>query len=273
MGSPRSPAPELGRAVTYKFLAFARTVPHTLRNPIYHWTHLELKRYFGIDTLLNESTAPENRAARHRATGSAGLLPARNILRTCKSSRAPAPRMIQRDDLNWHRAIVADPAFAVRVYPTFRPDKALNVHDAPAFNAWTQRLAAMADIEIASFFDFQNALRKRHDDFHALGGRVSDHGLSHCFADFSTEAEAAIIFDKARAGTAVSAEDTEPLRHQHDALFRPARRRKGLDEATAPRCVAEQQHPSFPHHRRRHRLRFNRRLESGRRAIPLLLAA
>jgi len=195
-----------GDAAPYdKFLAFARTVPHTLRNPIYHWTHLELKRYFGIDTLLNESTAPEIWARANEQLAQPEFS-ARTILRSCKV-RALCTTDDPADDLNWHRAIAADPSYEVRVYPTFRPDKALNVHDAPAFNAWTKRLAAIADIEISSFSDFQNALRKRHDDFHALGGRVSDHGLSHCYADFCSDAEAESIFAKAHGGTSVSAEE------------------------------------------------------------------
>jgi glucuronate isomerase len=188
-----------------KFLAFARTVPHTLRNPIYHWTHLELNRYFAIDTLLNESTAPEI-WEQTQAQLASPALSARGILKAWQV-RALCTTDDPADDLRWHREIAADSSFPVRVYPTFRPDKALNVHDAAAFNAWTDRLAAMADLEISSYSLFQEALRKRHDAFHALGGRLSDHGLSHCHADFCTEAEAARIFDKVRAGTDATAEE------------------------------------------------------------------
>jgi glucuronate isomerase len=188
-----------------KFLAFARTVPHTLRNPIYHWTHLELQRYFGIDTLLDESTAPAI-WEQTQAELAKPELSARGILKGCKV-RALCTTDDPADDLNWHRAIAADASFDVRVYPTFRPDKALNVHDADAFNAWINRLGAIANIDIASYSDFQTALRKRHDDFHALGGRLSDHGLSHCYAEFCSDAEAAAIFDKARGGANASPEE------------------------------------------------------------------
>ncbi len=195
-----------GNANPYeKFLAFARTVPHTLRNPIYHWTHLELKRYFGIDTLLDEYTAPAI-WEQTQAELAKPELSARGILKGCKV-RALCTTDDPADDLNWHRAIAADSSFDVRVYPTFRPDKALNVHDANAFNAWTNRLAAIANIDIASYSDFKNALSKRHDDFHALGGRLSDHGLSHCYADFCSDAEVAAIFDKVRVGTNASPEE------------------------------------------------------------------
>jgi len=195
-----------GNAAPYdKFLAFARTVPHTLRNPIYHWTHLELKRYFGIDTLLDEHTAPEiwARANEQLATPERS---ARGILRAWKI-RALCTTDDPADDLVWHRAIAADDSFDIGVFPTFRPDKALNVHDAAGFNAWTDRLGAIADTDITSFGDFQSALRKRHDAFHALGGRLSDHGLSHCYADFCSDAEAAAIFDKARSGRDATAEE------------------------------------------------------------------
>jgi glucuronate isomerase len=188
-----------------KFFAFARTVPHTLRNPIYHWTHLELKRYFGIDTLLDESTAPaiwEETEARLAEPG----FSARAILNRWKV-RALCTTDDPADDLCWHRELAADASFPVRVFPTFRPDKALNVQDAAAFNAWTDRLAGIANVDIASYAALQEALRKRHDDFHALGGRLSDHGLIHCHADFCSDATAAAIFDKVRSGIGATPEE------------------------------------------------------------------
>ncbi len=190
-----------------KFLAFARTVPHTLRNPLYHWTHLELKRYFGIDDLLSESTAPaiweKTSAALARPENRAAAILDRFQVRALCTTDDPT------DDLRWHRQI-NDPAqfeFSVKAYPTFRPDKALNVHVPDDFNAWLAKLEKASDIGISSLGDLRAALKKRHDFFHNVGGRLSDHGLSRCYSTFGSDASAAAIFDKARAGAAASPEE------------------------------------------------------------------
>ena len=107
-------------------------------------------------------------------------------------------------NLAYHKSVADDPDFNVGVFPTFRPDKALGVTDPASFNAWTAELAAAAEADISSYSDFKNAIRSRHDFFHELGGRLSDHGLNHCFADFCTDEEAAGIFDRARSGSAAS---------------------------------------------------------------------
>ncbi|MDC0275327.1 MAG: glucuronate isomerase [Verrucomicrobiales bacterium] len=185
-----------------KFLAFAKTVPHTLRNPLYHWTHLELKRYFGIDELLDGDSAKRiwDRANEQLATPE---FSAREILK-----RWDVRGLCTTDDptsnLAYHKSVADDPDFNVGVFPTFRPDKALGVTDPASFNAWTAELAAAAGADISSYSDFKNAIRSRHDFFHELGGRLSDHGLNHCFADFCTDEEAAGIFDRARSGSAAS---------------------------------------------------------------------
>ena len=189
-----------------KFFAFARTIPHTLRNPLFHWTHLELKRYFGIDDLLNETTAPgiwEKANAKLREDGysARGILQKFQVKALCTTDDPT-------DDLAPHRAI-AESGFATRVYPTFRPDKALNVGDPVAFNAWADRLAAAANRDITTFAGFKAALESRHEYFHAVGGRLSDHGLGRCFTDYASESEAARIFDKVRNGQAVSPEEGE----------------------------------------------------------------
>ena len=189
-----------------KFLAFAATVPHTLRNPLYHWTHLELKRYFGIDELLNEDTAPsiweQTKAALAEPGNRAAAILDRFQVKALCTTDDPT------DDLRWHQQI-ADPdrfAFSVKAYPTFRPDKALNVHQPDEFNAWLNQLEKASDTSIATLGDLRDALKQRHDFFHSLGGRLSDHGLSRCYADFGSDASAAAIFDKARAGSAASPE-------------------------------------------------------------------
>jgi glucuronate isomerase len=194
-----------GDATPYeKFLAFARTVPQTLRNPLFHWTHLELKRYFGIDALLNEESAPRIwDEANEKLAGPAlrvwGVFE-RFQVRACCTTDDPA------DGLQFHEQI-RDSAAPARVFPTFRPDKALNVHLPELFNAWTDRLGAEADIDIRSLSEFLDALAKRHDAFHELGCRLSDHGLAACYDDFCLDATAAKIFNKARAGGAATPQE------------------------------------------------------------------
>jgi glucuronate isomerase len=194
-----------------KFLAWARTVPYTLRNPLYHWTHLELKRYFGIDELLNEASAPRiwEQANALLATDELrphGILKKFHVKAACTTDDPT-------DDLACHRAIRAS-GLAAKVFPTFRPDKSLTVHLPEAFNAWVARLEAAANVSIGKLADFVDALRKRHDFFHQMGGRLSDHGINHAFADFPSDREAASIFDKARAGTAAT-----PQEHSRFASF------------------------------------------------------
>lgn len=182
-----------------KFLAWAKTVPLTLRNPLYHWTHLELKRYFGVDELLDGSTAPRIwEVANEQLAG--GELSAWGILRKFQV-RALCTTDDPVDDLRWHQQI-QNSACPAKVLPTFRPDKALNVHTPEAFNAWTAALGEAAGLEIRRFDDFLDALRKRHDFFHETGCRLSDHGLSVCPRMDGTEAEARAVFERARSGEA-----------------------------------------------------------------------
>ena len=183
-----------------------KTVPHCLRNPLYHWTHLELQRYFGITDLLDEKTASSiwDRANALLATDGLrahGILKRFNVAALCTTDD-PA------DSLEWHEKIQAS-TLATRVYPAFRPDRAFDVHSPEAFNPWVDRLAAAADVHIATLADFRDALAKRHQDFHDLGARLSDHGLAYCFAMDVDERTAAAIFDKARAGKASSREDAD----------------------------------------------------------------
>ena len=184
-----------------KFLAWARTVPMTLRNPLYHWTHLELLRYFEIDELLDETTAPRiwEWANSKLATEE---LSAQGILRKF-SVRAVCTTDDPADDLAHHQTIAAS-GLATKVFPTFRPDKAMIVHQPDAFNQWITRLEVASNRSVGNFLSFLDALKSRHDFFHHMGGRLSDHGVNHVFADFPPESEAAAIYDKARAGQAAS---------------------------------------------------------------------
>lgn len=184
-----------------KFLAWAETVPQTLRNPLFHWTHLELKRYFGIDDLLTPTTAPRiwdeaNAQLQTPELTTHGILAKFKVAALCTTDDPT-------DDLAHHQAIRNsnfNSKLSTGVYPAFRPDKALNIHQATAFNAWTDRLAAVSDTHIGTLSNFLKALERRHDFFHAQGCRLSDHGLSHCYADFPDDATAASLFDRARAG-------------------------------------------------------------------------
>ena len=194
-----------------KFNAWAKTVPHTLRNPLYHWTHLELKRYFGITDLLSEKTAAKiwktaNARLATPALTTQGILKKMKVKVVCTTDD-PA------DDLGHHRAF-AKQGHPTKMLPAFRPDKALTVNQPAGFNKWVEQLAAAANTDINSFGAFISALEKRHEYFHSQNCRLSDHGLNHCFADFCSEAAAAAIFDKARQGKTVS-----PLEYSQFASF------------------------------------------------------
>lgn len=194
-----------------KFNAWAATVPHTLRNPLYHWTHLELSRYFGITNLLSERTAATiwkqaNAKLATPAYTTQGLLKKMKVKVVCTTDDPV-------DDLGHHRAF-AKSGHPTRMLPAFRPDKALTVNAPAGFNAWVEQLASAANVAITSFSAFISALEKRHEFFHAQGCRLSDHGMNHCFADFCSEKVTAGIFDKARKGSTVT-----PLEHSQFASF------------------------------------------------------
>ena len=186
-----------------KFEAWARTVPYTLRNPLYHWTHLELKRYFDIDQLLDERSAAAvwDQAAEQLATDQLrvhGILKKFRVAALCTTDD-PA------DDLAWHRAIAQSP-LETRVFPAFRPDNALLGDQPDRFNQWVDRLAAASDIDIRRLSDFLDAIGRRHAAFHEAGCRISDHGLGRCFADPCPDQTAVALFDQVRGGTPLDPE-------------------------------------------------------------------
>jgi glucuronate isomerase len=194
-----------------KFAAWAATVPHCLRNPLYHWTHLELKRYFEIDELLNPASAQKiwKRASEDLAKpemSARGILAKFDVRALCTTDDPTS-------DLQAHAKIAAS-KLPTRVYPAFRPDRALAVDQPDAFNAWVGRLEQAADVAIDRFAKFLDALRKRHDAFHAMGCRLSDHGLPHCYAECCSEQCAAEFSDRARAGLAAT-----PVEHSRYASF------------------------------------------------------
>jgi glucuronate isomerase len=184
-----------------KFEAWARTVPYTLRNPLYHWTHMELARPFGITgILLDETTA---RAVYDRANaqlagsdfGAQGLLEGFRVATLCTTDD-PA------DSLEHHAAHARTGRKATRIYPTWRPDRALAIEDPQAFAGWVSRLEAAADTSAVTFDGFRDALGRRHEAFHDAGCRLSDHGIETMWADDFTEAGLRATFDRVRAGQA-----------------------------------------------------------------------
>jgi glucuronate isomerase len=194
-----------------KFAAWAGTVPQTLRNPLYHWTHLELAFPFGIKgKRLGPDTAREiydhcNRRLAEPGFTTQGLLQQYDVRVVC-STDDPA------DDLAPHARHAENRGAFTKLYPTWRPDKALAVHDLPAWNAWLDRLGAVAGVSTDRLAGLREALARRHEVFHARGCRASDHGLDRIFAAAYTEREAEAIFAKARAGTALAPDEIEKFR-------------------------------------------------------------
>ncbi|MBD5780563.1 glucuronate isomerase [Pelagicoccus sp. NFK12] len=196
-----------GEAEPYdKFLAWCRTVPHTLRNPLYHWSHLELKRYFDIDVLINEESAKEIWDAANEKLKSEDLS-AHGILKNFKV-KVVGTTDDPTDDLANHE-VIRGQGLDTKVVPTFRPDKALNVDQAEQFNAWVDKLAGVVGSEISSLADLLSALKARHTFFHEMGGRLSDHGLERCYFAETSEVEVSAIFDKARGGSDASVAEKE----------------------------------------------------------------
>ena len=194
-----------------KFEKWAEVVPQALRNPLYHWTHLELKRPFGIsDRLLNPDTAKSvweecNAQLAKPEFSCRGIMKQMKVVLVCTTDD-PA------DDLAHHRAIAKDGAFDIQVLPTWRPDKAMAVDDVAAWNRYLDRLAAAADMEIGDYDALLAALHKRHDFFHEMGCRLSDHGIETACAADAAESAVSAIFDKARAGMPLDEAEIEQFK-------------------------------------------------------------
>ncbi len=180
-----------------KFEKWAATVPMTMRNPLYHWTRLELKRVFGIDRQLDPATARdiyEECSAKLRTPDFSvrNLLRRFNVESLCTTDDPVSP-------LDHHRA-VAESGFEVGVFPTWRPDRAMGVDDPEKFRAYMDELSEASGVAIRSFDTLIEALRRRHDRFAAAGCRLSDHGLDVFYAEEYTGGELDSIFAKAMSG-------------------------------------------------------------------------
>ncbi|GAA4300286.1 glucuronate isomerase [Nibribacter koreensis] len=186
-----------------KFEKWAQTVPYTMRNPLYHWTHMELKRPFGIEKVLKPESAREIYEAATAMLQTdefsvRGILKKMNVVVICTTDDPI-------DSLEHHQKIAADD-FGIKVLPTFRPDKAMAIEDA-GYLTYLQKLEAASGISIGKYQDLLDVLKQRHDFFHAQGGRLSDHGLETIYAEEYTDQEIAQIFEKALQKQALTKEE------------------------------------------------------------------
>lgn len=197
-----------------KFEKWAETVPYTLRNPLFHWTHIELQRYFGIYELLNADSAKKiyDECTEKLQTPEYSV---RNLLRKM-NVEVVCTTDDPTDTLEYHQKI-KDDGFEIKVLPAFRPDKAMNVDDVEVFNAYVKKLESVTNEKVTSFQSYLDLLKKRHDFFASMGCCVSDHGLENIFAEDFDEKEIAASFNKIRDGRELS--DVEKLKFQSAMLY------------------------------------------------------
>ena len=202
-----------------KFEKWAATVPYTMRNPLYHWTHLELRTAFGITKLLGPATAREiydeaTEKLRTPEYSVRGLMRRYNVEAVCTTDD-PA------DSLEHHMALRRED-FEIKVLPTWRPDKAMTVEDPAAFRAYVEKLSNASGVSISSFTDLLEALGRRHDFFHEQGCRLSDHGTEGFHAEDFTDGEIEAIFNRVYGGKALTCEEVEKFKSAmmyHGALM------------------------------------------------------
>jgi|ERR1017187_2084822 glucuronate isomerase len=187
-----------------KFQKWAETLPYTLRNPLFHWTHIELQRYFGIHELLNAESAERiygecSEKLQSKEYSVRNLLRKMNVEVVC-TTNDPV------DNLEYHKKIKADD-FKIKIFPTFRPDNAMKVDDVGEFISYLEKLEISVGKKITSYPAFLNALKHRHDFFEEMGCLVSDHGLEHIFAENYTEEEINACFNKLINGRELSTDE------------------------------------------------------------------
>lgn len=190
-----------GNASDYeKFLSWAKTVPMTIGNPLYHWTHLELRRFFGIEELLNEKTAAyiwekANNMLNEESFSARNLIQKSNVEVICTTDDPV-------DSLEYHQKLKEEDNFSVKVLPSFRPDKGLEINR-DGFLSWIQQLEEVTGISITSYSSFLQALRSRVEFFHSVGCRLSDHALDTVVYEETTTKEVETIFAKVLNGSKV----------------------------------------------------------------------
>ncbi|WP_367924783.1 glucuronate isomerase [uncultured Ruthenibacterium sp.] len=186
------------------FEKWAETLPRAIGNPLYHWTYLELKKYFGITEPLNGKSAKAiydkcNARLKDADMSVRGIIDQSNVKLICTTDDPV-------DSLEWHKKIKADPTCKVKVLPAFRPDKAFNIHK-PEYASYMAKLAEVSGVEIKNFADVVKALYNRIDFFNEMGCRASDHALDYAVYADATEEELNAIVAKGLAGGAISAEE------------------------------------------------------------------
>ncbi len=187
-----------------KFEKWAETMPYAMRNPLYHWTHLELSRVFGVNKILKPSTAREiydecNEKLQRPEFSAQGLMRGSNVEIVCTTDDPI-------DSLEHHKFIAENP-FGTKVFPTWRPDKAMAVDNATTYNSYVNTLESVANHSISSYDDLLEALKIRQDVFAEVGCKLSDHGLNTFVAEDYTDAEIRAIFSKVRSGKELSKEE------------------------------------------------------------------
>ncbi len=193
-----------------KFEKWAETVPYTLRNPLYHWTHLELKTAFGIDKLLSPKTAREiydecNEKLQQPGYTARGFMRLYNVECVCTTDDPI-------DDLRYHKQ-TRESGFEIKMIPAWRPDKAMAVDNAKAFADYVTRLGEVAGVTISKFQDLVDALQKRHDFFNENGCRLSDHGIEEFYDEPYTDSQIETIFEKAMRGQELSQLEIRQFKH------------------------------------------------------------
>ena len=207
-----------------KFQKWAETIPNLIGNPLYHWTHLELQRYFDIHEPLNGENAMEiyekcNAMLQQPDMSARGIIRKSNVKLICTTDD-PA------DDLQWHEKLAADPTAPAVVLPAFRPDKAMRA-DKADFPQYVARLEKVVGYEINSVADMRRALADRIAYFNDRGCRISDHGLDLCFYVEATEEQLNDIFTRAKAGQAITW--NEQLAYHTDLLIAVGKEYARLD--------------------------------------------
>ena len=187
-----------------KFQKWAETVPYSLRNPLFHWTHLELQRYFDVYELLNGESAKkiyDDCSARLQTQEYSvrNLLSKMNVKVVCTTDDPT-------DSLEHHQKLKNE-GFEIKILPAYRPDKAMNVDDPKTFNNYVAKLEKISNTDIGSYSDFLDALKLRHDYFAKMGCSVSDHGLEKIYAEDYSEADIQNSFTKIRSGKELSLEE------------------------------------------------------------------
>ncbi len=200
-----------------KFQKWAETVPYTFRNPLYHWTHLELKTAFGINKLLNPETAREifdecnDKLLNDPNMTARGLMRRYNVETVCTTDDPV-------DSLEYHKQ-VRDSGFEIKMLPTWRPDKAMAVENPAEFRAYVEKLAEVSGVTISKFHDMVDALQKRHDFFEEMGCRLSDHGIEEFYAADYTDDEINAIFDKVYGGKQLTCEEIDKFKSAMMIVF------------------------------------------------------